>query len=149
MVSSSQNNPPFREEKQSPIKLLFPAMFSTFAKAIKSAVYWHQIYPGIEQRMVNRGPKDLLALGLTGRRAEVLYWTTEGKTANPEMAVNPGGLPDTVKKHAAKPLSQTWGANSQLGNPTRAFGSPRRPLIAPRRPRQVRRRQIFLDSPRF
>jgi DNA-binding CsgD family transcriptional regulator len=41
----------------------------------------------------------LLALGLTAREAEVLYWITEGKT-NPEIAIILDSSINTVKKHA-------------------------------------------------
>jgi DNA-binding CsgD family transcriptional regulator len=65
----------------------------------------------IEHRFVGRGPKALLALGLTAREAEVLYWITEGKT-NPEIAIILDASPDTVKKHAAN-------LYAKLGVPTR------------------------------
>jgi DNA-binding CsgD family transcriptional regulator len=65
----------------------------------------------IEHRLVDRGPKALLALGLTAREAEVLYWITEGKT-NPEIAIILDASPDTVKKHAAN-------LYAKLGVPTR------------------------------
>ena len=65
----------------------------------------------IENRLVDRGPKALLALGLTAREAEVLYWITEGKT-NPEIGIILDASPDTVKKHAAN-------LYAKLGVPTR------------------------------
>jgi DNA-binding CsgD family transcriptional regulator len=65
----------------------------------------------IEHRPVNHGPKALLALGLTAREAEVLYWITEGKT-NPEIGIILNTSPDTVKKHAAN-------LYAKLGVPTR------------------------------
>ena len=65
----------------------------------------------IENRLVNHGPKALLALGLTAREAEVLFWITEGKT-NPEIAIILDASPDTVKKHAAN-------LYAKLGVPTR------------------------------
>jgi DNA-binding CsgD family transcriptional regulator len=65
----------------------------------------------IETRPVDPGPKALLALGLTEREAEVLYWITEGKT-NPEIAVILKTAPETVKKHAAN-------LYAKLGVPTR------------------------------
>jgi DNA-binding CsgD family transcriptional regulator len=65
----------------------------------------------IEHRIVDRGPKALIALGLTAREAEVLYWITEGKT-NPEIAIILDASPDTVKKHAAN-------LYAKLGVPTR------------------------------
>jgi len=65
----------------------------------------------IEHRLVEQGPKALLALGLTAREAEVLYWITEGKT-NPEIAIILDASPDTVKKHAAN-------LYAKLGVPTR------------------------------
>ena len=65
----------------------------------------------IERRLVEQGPKALLALGLTAREAEVLYWITEGKT-NPEIAIILDTSPDTVKKHAAN-------LYVKLGVPTR------------------------------
>jgi DNA-binding CsgD family transcriptional regulator len=65
----------------------------------------------IEHRLVQQGPQALLALGLTAREAEVLYWITEGKT-NPEIAIILNTSPDTVKKHAAN-------LYAKLGVPTR------------------------------
>lgn len=65
----------------------------------------------IENRTVDPGPKALLALGLTKREAEVLYWITEGKT-NPEIAIILKTAPETVKKHAAN-------LYAKLGVPTR------------------------------
>ena len=53
----------------------------------------------IEHRNGDRGPQALLALGLTAREAEVLYWITEGKT-NPEIAIILDSSINTVKKHA-------------------------------------------------
>jgi DNA-binding CsgD family transcriptional regulator len=65
----------------------------------------------LEHKKVDPGPKALLALGLTAREAEVLYWITEGKT-NPEIAIILDASPDTVKKHAAN-------LYAKLGVPTR------------------------------
>lgn len=45
-----------------------------------------------------RGPQALLALGLTPREAEVLYWLAEGKT-NPEIATILDSSRRTVEKH--------------------------------------------------
>jgi DNA-binding NarL/FixJ family response regulator len=53
----------------------------------------------IEHRNGDRGPGALLALGLTAREAEVLYWIAEGKT-NPEIAIILESSVNTVKKHA-------------------------------------------------
>jgi DNA-binding response OmpR family regulator/DNA-binding CsgD family transcriptional regulator len=53
----------------------------------------------MEHRNGDNGPKALLALGLTAREAEVLYWMTEGKT-NPEIAIILDSSINTVKKHA-------------------------------------------------
>jgi DNA-binding CsgD family transcriptional regulator len=52
----------------------------------------------IEHLKGDRGPKSLLALGLTAREAEVLYWISEGKT-NPEIATILESSVNTVKKH--------------------------------------------------
>ena len=65
----------------------------------------------IENRLIEQGPKALLALGLTAREAEVLYWITEGKT-NPEIAIILDASLATVKKHAAN-------LYAKLGVPTR------------------------------
>jgi DNA-binding CsgD family transcriptional regulator len=54
----------------------------------------------IENRVVDPGHQVLLALGLTEREAEVLYWISEGKT-NPEIAIILNTAPETIKKHAA------------------------------------------------
>jgi DNA-binding response OmpR family regulator/DNA-binding CsgD family transcriptional regulator len=53
----------------------------------------------IEHRNGDNGPKALLALGVTAREAEVLYWISEGKT-NPEIAIIIDASLNTVKKHA-------------------------------------------------
>ena len=53
----------------------------------------------MERQSGDQGPQALLALGLTAREAEVLYWITEGKT-NPEIAIILGASLNTVKKHA-------------------------------------------------
>jgi len=53
----------------------------------------------IEHRNGDNGPKALLALGVTAREAEVLYWMSEGKT-NPEIAIIIDASLNTVKKHA-------------------------------------------------
>jgi len=53
----------------------------------------------IEHRNGDNGPKALLALGVTAREAEVLYWMTEGKT-NPEIAIIIDASLNTIKKHA-------------------------------------------------
>jgi DNA-binding CsgD family transcriptional regulator len=65
----------------------------------------------IENRIADQGPNALLALGLTKREAEVLYWISEGKT-NPEIAIILKAAPETVKKHAAN-------LYAKLGVPTR------------------------------
>src|SRR5580704_14231038 len=65
----------------------------------------------IEFRPIDPGPRALLALGLTARESEVLYWITEGKT-NPEIAIILEASPETVKKHAAN-------LYAKLGVPTR------------------------------
>jgi CheY-like chemotaxis protein/DNA-binding CsgD family transcriptional regulator len=53
----------------------------------------------MEHRNGGKGPKALLALGLTAREAEVLYWISEGKT-NPEIAIILDSSMNTGKKHA-------------------------------------------------
>ena len=53
----------------------------------------------MEHRNGDKGPKALLALGLTAREAEVLYWISEGKT-NPEISIILDSSINTVKKHA-------------------------------------------------
>jgi DNA-binding CsgD family transcriptional regulator len=65
----------------------------------------------IDHRPVRQGPKALVALGLTAREAEVLFWITEGKT-NPEIAIILDSSAGTVKKHAAN-------LYAKLGVPTR------------------------------
>jgi DNA-binding CsgD family transcriptional regulator len=65
----------------------------------------------IDHRLARQGPKALLALGLTAREAEVLFWITEGKT-NPEIAIILDSCPGTVKKHAGN-------LYAKLGVPTR------------------------------
>ena len=52
-----------------------------------------------DHRNGDNGPKALLALGVTAREAEVLYWMSEGKT-NPEIAIIIDASLNTVKKHA-------------------------------------------------
>ncbi|MBS0660704.1 MAG: response regulator [Verrucomicrobia bacterium] len=48
-------------------------------------------------------PAPLLALGLTQREAEVLYWIAQGKTS-PEIAVIVSAAPNTIKKHVGNIL---------------------------------------------
>jgi DNA-binding response OmpR family regulator/DNA-binding CsgD family transcriptional regulator len=59
-----------------------------------------------------RRPSDLLALGLTPREAEVLFWICEGKS-NPEIGIILGSAARTVEKHVENILRK-------LGVPTRA-----------------------------
>ena len=49
--------------------------------------------------------EPLLALGLTGRESEVLYWIANGKT-NPEIAIILDAAVNTVKKHAQNILEK-------------------------------------------
>lgn len=52
----------------------------------------------LEERAAQPGPSALLALGLTPREAEVLFWIAEGK-ANGEIAVILGASVRTIHKH--------------------------------------------------
>jgi DNA-binding NarL/FixJ family response regulator len=52
----------------------------------------------LEERAAQPGPSTLLALGLTPREAEVLFWIAEGK-ANGEIAVILGASVRTIHKH--------------------------------------------------
>jgi DNA-binding NarL/FixJ family response regulator len=52
----------------------------------------------LEESRPEPTPAALLALGLTLRESEVLYWVTEGKTS-PEIGVLLGLSPRTVEKH--------------------------------------------------
>ena len=102
----------------------------------------------LEKRPVDHGPKALMALGLTAREAEVLYWITEGKT-NPEIAIILEASPETVKKHAAN-------LYAKLGVPTRTSAA--RCALSVLQPNALSiqspddrssRREILLDSARF
>ncbi len=52
----------------------------------------------LEERGSPPGPSALLALGLTAREAEVLYWIAQGKS-NPDIAMIIGANVRTVHKH--------------------------------------------------
>lgn len=52
----------------------------------------------LEERGAPPGPAALLALGLTAREAEVLYWIAQGKS-NPDIATILGANVRTVHKH--------------------------------------------------
>ncbi len=52
----------------------------------------------LEERGAPPGPASLLALGLTAREAEVLYWIAQGKS-NPDIATILGANVRTVHKH--------------------------------------------------
>lgn len=51
-----------------------------------------------EEEHAPPGPAALLALGLTPRQAEVVYWVAQGKT-NPEIALILDTSPRTIDKH--------------------------------------------------
>jgi DNA-binding NarL/FixJ family response regulator len=74
----------------------------------------------IEHRNGDNGPKALLALGVTAREAEVLYWITEGKT-NPEIAIIIDASLNTVKKHAIN-LFAKLGVETRTGAARLALG---------------------------
>lgn len=52
----------------------------------------------LEERGTPPGPAALIALGLTPREAEVLFWIAQGKS-NPEIAIILGASVRTVHKH--------------------------------------------------
>jgi DNA-binding response OmpR family regulator/DNA-binding CsgD family transcriptional regulator len=79
----------------------------------------------IEHRNGDNGPKALLALGVTAREAEVLYWISEGKT-NPEIAIIIDASLNTVKKHAIN-LFAKLGVETRTGAARQALG-----VLAPR-----------------
>ncbi len=64
------------------------------------------------------GPRELTALGLTPRQAEVLYWIAQGKT-NGEIAVILGTSPRTVDKHVEQ-LLERLGVENRLAAAARA-----------------------------
>ncbi|MBV9106563.1 MAG: response regulator [Verrucomicrobia bacterium] len=74
----------------------------------------------IEHRNGDKGPKALLALGVTAREAEVLYWISEGKT-NPEIAIIIDASLNTVKKHAIN-LFAKLGVETRTGAARLALG---------------------------
>ena len=74
----------------------------------------------IEHRNGDNGPKALLALGVTAREAEVLYWITEGKT-NPEISIIIDASLNTVKKHAIN-LFAKLGVETRTGAARLALG---------------------------
>jgi len=59
----------------------------------------------IEEQRPEPGPKDLIALGLTPREAEVLFWISQGKT-NPEIALIIGAARRTVATHVEHLLAK-------------------------------------------
>lgn len=64
------------------------------------------------------GPAELLALGLTPRQAEVLYWIAQGKT-NAEIAIILGTSPRTIDKHVEQ-LLERLGVENRLAAATQA-----------------------------
>lgn len=64
------------------------------------------------------GPRELTALGLTPRQAEVLYWIAQGKT-NGETAVILGTSPRTIDKHVEQMLERL-GVENRLAAAARA-----------------------------
>ena len=82
----------------------------------------------IEHRNGDNGPKALLALGVTAREAEVLYWITEGKT-NPEISIIIDASLNTVKKHAIN-LFAKLGVETRTGAARLALG-----VLAPQQQR--------------
>ena len=52
----------------------------------------------LEEEHAPPGPAALLALGLTPRQAEVVYWVAQGKT-NPEIGMILSASPRTIDKH--------------------------------------------------
>jgi DNA-binding NarL/FixJ family response regulator len=73
-----------------------------------------------DHRNGDNGPKALLALGVTAREAEVLYWISEGKT-NPEIAIIIDASLNTVKKHAIN-LFAKLGVETRTGAARLALG---------------------------
>lgn len=63
-------------------------------------------------------PAPLLALGLTQREAEVLYWIAQGKTS-PEIALIVNAAPNTIKKHVGNILLKL-GVETRLAAALRA-----------------------------
>ena len=106
----------------------------------------------IEHRPVDHGPKALLALGLTAREAEVLYWITEGKT-EPGNRHHPGRFSGHREEACRESLRQAWRANSHFRSQMCALGSSgqsRDRASAGSRNSAIRpSQQIFLDSTRF
>ena len=64
------------------------------------------------------GPSELVALGLTPRQAEVLYWIAQGKT-NAEIAIILGTSPRTIAKHVEQ-LLERLSVENRLSAATRA-----------------------------
>lgn len=64
------------------------------------------------------GPAELVALGLTPRQAEVLYWIAQGKT-NGETAVILGTSPRTIDKHVEQ-LLERLGVENRLAAAAKA-----------------------------
>lgn len=52
-----------------------------------------------------KSAQSLLALGLTRREAEVLFWVAEGKTS-PEIGLILNAAPNTIKKHVSHILEK-------------------------------------------
>lgn len=73
----------------------------------------------LEERAVGgASPASLLALGLTARESEVLFWIAHGKTS-PEIAIILGATPNTVKKHVQNILIKL-GVETRLAAALRA-----------------------------
>lgn len=97
-----------------------------FASRVGTLLLRRFIGPGVEPLAVLQlteesappGPKELTALGLTPRQAEVLYWIAQGKT-NGETAVILGTSPRTVDKHVEQ-LLERLGVENRLAAAARA-----------------------------
>lgn len=64
-------------------------------------------------------PEMLLALGLTPREAEILFWVAHGKTS-PEIAIIVGSAPATVKKHVEN-ITAKLGVETRLAAALKAM----------------------------
>lgn len=73
----------------------------------------------LEEKLAIAGPEPLQKLGLTPREAEVLYWSTQGKTT-PEIAIILEAAPNTVKKHLSN-IFQKLGVETRTAAALRAL----------------------------
>lgn len=99
------------ERRESPHGILLVRRFAT-----KDGDPLNVVYLGEEH--APPGPAELVALGLTPRQAEVLYWIAQGKT-NAETSIILGTSPRTIDKHVEQ-LLERLGVENRLAAAAKA-----------------------------